>query len=164
MVLYKKAFPLGKGVSFFQYITALRKAYFPNFVLAFEKIPSTENYQAEIFFTAPLWKWGLANAFLGGVFLNKCKIQYFNNDEEYIILQASPSTWNLLASSLFVIAAFLFLLLILFTTITKGMLPKDIFLLVIFIVIWLTPLVSIYFRDKRLLDKIGSLAIVLNKK
>lgn len=161
MILYKRVFLLGKGISLFQYITALRRADFPNYVITIDKIPSTENYQAQIFFTAPLWKWGLANAFRGGVFLNKCKIQYAN-DEESFILQASPRTWNLVTGSIFVTSAFLFLLFLLFTVTTKSMLPKDIFLLVIFIAVWLTPLVSIYFRDKRLLDKIGSLAMELN--
>jgi hypothetical protein len=42
MVLYKKVFQLGKDVSFFEYITALRKKYFPNYVSTIDQIPSTE--------------------------------------------------------------------------------------------------------------------------
>jgi hypothetical protein len=68
MVLYKKVFPLGKDVSYLDYINTLRKRYFRNFVLTIDKIPATEIYQAELFFTAPLWRWGLANALLEGMY------------------------------------------------------------------------------------------------
>ena len=163
MVLYKKVFPLGQGISFFQYITAIRKSYFPNFVITLDKIPSTENYLAQIFFTAPLWRWGLANTFSDGVFLRKCFIQYVK-DEEYFVLQASPKIWNVLIASMYVIFAFLFLSFALFTIITTGIFSKDSFFLIVFMVLWLTPLALIYFRDKRLLDKMGSLAMEINQE
>ena len=163
MILYRKVFPLGKDISFFQYITAIRKSYFPNYVITIEKISSIDSYSAQVFFTAPLWRWAFANAFRDGVFLKKCTIQYFQG-EDYFSIQGSPRTWNLLAASIYVISAFSFLLFILFRTITTGMLPRDIILSVVFIVVCLTPLVSIYFRDKRLLDKIGSLATEPNQK
>jgi hypothetical protein len=162
MVLYKKVFPLGKEISFFQYITTIRKSYFPNFVVTVDKIPSTENYLAQVFFTAPLWRWGVANWFRDGVFLRKCTIQPFK-DEDYFILEGSPRTWNLLAAFMYVIVAFLFLSFVLFTIITTGIFTRDLFFLVLFTVAWLTPLILIYFRDKRFLDKIGSLAIELKQ-
>ena len=162
MILYKKVFPLGKGMSFFQYITAIRKSYFPNFVITLDKIPSTENYLAQIFFTAPLWRWGLANMFSDGVFLRKCIIQYVK-DEEYFILQASPRTWNLLIAPMYVIFAFLFLSFVLFTIITTDIFTRDVFFLIVITIAWLTPLALIYFRDKRLLDKMGSLALELEQ-
>ena len=162
MILYKKTFPLGKGISFFQYITAIRKSYFPNFVITLDKIPSTENYFAQIFFTAPLWRWGLANMFSDGVFLGKCIIQYVK-DEEYFILQASPKTWNVLIASMYVIFAFLFLSIVLSTTITTGIFTRDLFFLIVITIAWLTPLAFIYFRDKRLLNKMGSLAMEIKQ-
>ena len=94
MILYEKAFPLGKDISFLQYITALRKAYFPNFVLTIDRIPLTENYRGQIFFTAPLWRWGLANTFLEGVLLKECIIQY-STDETHFTIQASAKIVNL---------------------------------------------------------------------
>jgi len=163
MVLYKKVFPLGKDISFFQYITAIRKSYFPNFVITLDKIPSTENYLAQIFFTAPLWRWGLANMFSDGVFLRKCIIQYVK-DEEYFVLQASPRTSNVLVAAKYVIFAFLFLSLVLFMIITKDIFTRDLFFLIVIIAAWLTPLALIYFRDKHLLDKIGSLAMEINQE
>lgn len=94
MILYKKVFPLGKGVSFSLYINTLRRKYFPNYVLTIDNISSTENYRVQIFFTAPLWRWGLANAFLEGVLLKECTIQY-SNGENHLTLEASPKTGNL---------------------------------------------------------------------
>ena len=120
MILYEKAFPLGKDISFFQYITALRKGYFPNFVLTIDKISATENYQAPLFFTASsFWLWGFANAFHDGVFLNKCTIQYLE-DEESFILQASPKTTNLSLGSLYAILAILFFVFAIFMIATNG--------------------------------------------
>jgi hypothetical protein len=161
MVLYKKAFPLGKDISFFQYITALRKGYFPNFVLTVDKIPATENYQAELFFTASYWRWGLANMFLDGVFLRKCIIQYLE-DEEYFILQVSPETTNLfLVSIQFLFAILPFAIIMIITN--SDMSLNNIFGLVMFIIITLAPITSIYLRDKNFWNRVGSLGTELEK-
>lgn len=164
MVLYKKAFPLGKDISFFQYITALRKSYFPNFVLAVDKILATENYQAQLFFTtSSFWHWGFANAFLDGVFLNKCTIQYFK-DEEYFTLQASPKTENLFFTSIQVLSAILFIIFAIFMIATNGGISlNNIFGFAIIIIFMLAPLTSVYFRDKNFWDKVGSLGTELEK-
>ena len=164
MVLYKKIFPLGKDISFFQYITALRKAYFPNFVLTIDKMPPTENYQVLIFFTASLWRWGLASSFFhDGVFLRKCVIQYFK-DEGHVIFQASPTTRNLFIALFYVISAILFSVFVIFSIATNNSLSlNDIFGFVIVTIVMLAPLTLIYLRDKKLLDKIGSLGAELEK-
>jgi hypothetical protein len=163
MVLYKKAFPLGKDVSFLSYINTLRKEYFPNFVLTIDKIPSTESYQAQVFFTAPLWRWGLANAFLDGIFLKKCTIQYFK-DEEYYILQASAKTGNLFFVSIQVLSTILFSIFAIFMIATNGSMSlNNIFGFAIIIIVSLAPLISIYLRDKNFWDKVGSLGTELKK-
>jgi len=164
MVLYKKAFPLGKDISFYQYITALRKGYFPNFVLTVDKVSATENYQAQLFFTAPsFWRWGFANAFLDGVFLNKCTIQYLE-DEEYFILQVSPKTTNLFFASSYAILAILFLVFAIFMIATNGVVSLNTIVgFTITIIITLAPLTLIYLRDKKLWDKVGSLGTGLKK-
>src|SRR5690349_20469004 len=119
MVLYKKVFPLGKDISFFQYITTIRKSYFPNFVITLDKIPSTENYRAQTVFTAPSWHWGLANAFRDGVLLNECVIQY-SEGERYFTIQASPKTVNLFYASVYFIGAILLFFFLLFMIVTKN--------------------------------------------
>ena len=102
MVLYKRVFPLAENKSFWQYIAALRKGYFPNFVLTIDKIPSTENYRVLIFFTASYWRPGWRNGYYDRVFLKECTIQY-SEGERYYTLQASPSIRNLLFASVQII-------------------------------------------------------------
>jgi len=163
MVLYEKVFPLGKDISFLDYITLLRKKYFPNYVLTIDKIPSTENYQAQLFFTAPLWRWGLANGFLGGVLLNKCTIQYFKG-AEFFTLQASPKTGNLFIASFYVISSVVLLIFAPFMMIDKDTFSSNnIFTLTIIAALFLAPPILIYLRDKKLLDKVGSLGKELEK-
>src|ERR1043165_3660533 len=111
MILYKKTFPLGKGTSFWDYITALRKAYFPNFVLTVDKIPSTENYRVLIFFIASYWRMSWRNGYYERVLLKECTIQY-SEGERYFTLQAWPRVGNLLFASvqiLFAVAFFGFI-------------------------------------------------------
>ena len=163
MILYKKTFPLSKDISFFQYITALRKAYFPNFVITIDKMPPTENYLAQIFFTAPLWRWGLASSFRDGVYLKKCTIQYFK-DEGFIILQASPTTGNLFVALFYVISAILLFVFVLFTIDSNNIMSfNNIVTLAGITVLFLSPSILIYLRDKNLLDKVGSIGKELEK-
>jgi hypothetical protein len=163
MILYKKVFPLDEGISFSDYINALRKEHFPNFVLTIDRIPPTENYRAEIFFTAPLWKWGVANAFPEGVLLRECIIQY-PKEERYFTLQASPKTGNLVFVLFQSILALMFFVFGLLMAVTKdSMSLNDMFIFVIITILILAPSVSIYIRDANFLDKIGSLGTELEK-
>ncbi len=157
MMLYKKAFPLKQDMSFSDYINRLRKEYFPNFVLTIDKIPSTESYRAQIFFIAPLWKWGVANAFHEGVLLKECTIQE-SKDERCFTLQASAKATNLFLASFYVIfAILLFIFAFVMMAIKNTMSFSNIFILAIAIVIMISPSTLIYIRDKKLLDKVGSL-------
>lgn len=157
MILYKKTFPLGKGVTFFQYITALRKRYFPNFVITIDKIPSTENYRVQIFFVAPLWKWGWANSFRDGVLLRECTIQY-SNGERYFTFQVSAKPVNLFIASFQVLSAILIFVFSIFMMISKNTMSLDqLFILAIVTTFLLAPSAFIYRRDKKLLDKVGAI-------
>jgi len=163
MILYKKVFPLSKGISFLDYITVLRKMYFPNFVLTIDKIPLTENFRARIFFTAPLWKWGFANGFREGILLKECVIQS-SKDERHFTLQASVIGWDLIASFYIILPVLLFIFFLFFTITNKDTLSfNNLFYFVIFIVILSAPSTSTYLRDKKFLDKIGSIGTDLEK-
>jgi hypothetical protein len=163
MVLYKKVFPLGKGISFSDYMNAIKKKNFPNYVLTIDKIPSTENYRAQIFFTAPLWEWGLANALPEGVLLRECAIQYSKGDT-YFTLHASAKLVNLFFASIYVLLAILMFSFAVFMIGTNGSMSlNNIFGFVIIIILMLAPPVLIYLRDKKLLDKVGSLGTELQK-
>src|SRR5258706_11605895 len=155
MVLYKKVFPLGKGLSFLEYITALRKAYFPNYVITIDKIPSTENYRAQIFYTAPLRPLGLYGSYLERMLLKECTIQY-SKGERYFTLQASARTGNLFLASFQVLSTILiFVFAIFMIAINSSISLNNIFGFTIFIIVMLSPLALIYLRDKKLLDKVG---------
>jgi len=157
MILYKKVFPLGKGMSFSQYKTAIRKEYFPNFVVTIDKIPSTENYLAQIFFTASSWRWGWRNGYYERVFLKECTIQY-SEGERYFTLQASPRMGNLLLALVQVLFATSFFVFAIFTIVTNGGIPlNNIFGFSAGIILMLAPLIGTYLQDKKLLDKVGSI-------
>jgi hypothetical protein len=163
MILYKKIFPLDKGISFSQYITALRKAYFPNFVVTVDKILTTENYRALLFFTAPLWRWGWANVFYEGVLLKECLIQY-SEGERHFTIQASARTVNLFLASFYALGAILFFILAIVTIIiNSGMSLNNLFGFAAIITIMLAPLIGVYLRDKKLLDKAGSIGKELER-
>lgn len=163
MVLYKKVFPLGKGISFSQYITAIKKECFPNFVVTIDKILATENYRVQIFFTAQLWRWGFANAFREGVLLKECTIQ-LSEDEEYFTIQASPKAENLFFALFYITSGVLLFTFVLSTMIAHSTISfSNIFTLAIITIILLVPAISIYLRDKKLLDKVGYLGTEFEK-
>jgi hypothetical protein len=163
MVLYKKVFPLGEGVSFSDYINKVRKKNFPNYVLTIDKISSTENYQAQIFFVAPLWRWGSANAFLDGILLNRCTIQYLKDAEKFTLLASSKSS-NLFIASFYVICSIMLLFFVFFTMVEKDAFSfNNIFGIAIITILFLAPPLGIYLRDKKLLDEVGSLGTELEK-
>lgn len=157
MILYKKTFPLGNDITFYQYITAVRKEYFPNFVITVDKIQSTENYRVLIFFVASYWRSGWRNLYFERVFLKECIIQY-SIGEKHFTLQASPKTWNFLFALFQVLSAILFLVITIFAWVTDGRMSlNNIFGFAMAITFLLFPLTLTYLQDKKLIDKVGSI-------
>jgi len=157
MILYKKVFPLGNDITFYQYITALRKEYFFNFVITVDNIPSTENYRAQIFFVASDWHSGWRNGYYERVFLKECTIQY-SIGERCFTLQASPKAGNLLFALLQILSAISIFIVAIFTIVTNSDISLNNLLgFTTFIIIMLAPLILIYLQDKNLLDKVGSI-------
>jgi len=163
MILYKKSFPLGEGISFFSYIKALEKKRFPNYYLRIEKILSTTNYHATIVFTASYWRSSWRNGYYERVFLKECTIQH-SKDTGYFTLQASPKAGNLLFASLQILFPISYFVFEIFTIVTNGGISlNNIFGFAIVIIIMLAPLILIYLQDKNLLDKVGSIGKNLEK-
>src|SRR5687768_16921071 len=160
MILYKKSFPLGEGISFSGYIKALEKKRFPNYYLRIEKIPSTTNYHATMVFTVPNWEWGLRGPFIDGVLLKDCTIQY-SEGERHFTLQASPKAMNLFFASFQVIFSVFFVVVFSIITIKDTMSLNEMFIFAIAVIFFLTPSTSIYLQDKKFLDKVGSLGTEL---
>lgn len=163
MILYKRSFPLGEGVSFSSYIKAVEKKRFPHYYLRLEKIPSTTNYHATIIFTASYWRSGWRNSYYERVFLKECTIEY-SEDERYFTFQGSTKMGNLLFASVQVLFAISFFVFMIFTIVTNGGISlNNIFGFTIVIIFMLAPLVLIYLQDKNLLDKVGSIGKNLEK-
>jgi hypothetical protein len=157
MVLYKKAFPLGAGTSFSGYIKALGKKKFPNYYLRIEKIPSTTNYHGTLVFTVPNWEWGLRGAFIDGVLLKDCTIEY-SEAQKHFTIQASARTPNLiLAGTIVLFGIALFILdLFMFTTQNSAAF-QNITITTIVVVFMFIPPLWIYLHDKSFLDQVGFL-------
>jgi len=163
MVLYKKDFLLGKGVSFSSYIKAVEKKRFPNYYLRIEKIPSTTNYHATMVFTLRNWEWSLRGSFIDGVLLKDCTIQH-SEGEKHFTIQASARTANLFfASSMVICAIFLFVFGLIMMATNNSVSLNDISILTIVIIFMLVPSTSIYLQDKNFLDRVGSLGTEIEK-
>ena len=163
MILYKRSFPLGKGVSFSSYIKAVEKKRFPHYYMRLEKILSTTNYHATIIFTASYWRSGWRNGYYERILLKECTIQH-SKDEGYFTLQASSKVGNLLFASLQILFTIAFFGFMIFTIVANGgMSLNNIFGFAIVTIFMLAPLILTYIQDKNLLDKVGSLGIQLEK-
>lgn len=84
MQIYKKRFQLREGLSLSQYIQELNDAAFPPYVLVVEKTFEDKKYDLRpIFMIQPL-QWGVI-LFPGGMLINKCAIQFSNDEREFAL-------------------------------------------------------------------------------
>ncbi len=162
MLIYKKRFSLGKGLSFSSYIQKLDEIHFSHYTLIIEKIPATENYRLEMVFIFPIGQLGVVT-FPGGTLINDCKIKYSNNENEFTLL-GSIGTSNLVWTLFLSLPAVLAVSSMLFITFTKGISLVLIIVFAIVAILSLTSVTSTYFREKKLLDRIGSLGMELENK
>lgn len=151
MVLYKKAFPLGTGISFSGYIKTLGKKNFPNYYLRIEKIPSTTAYRGTLVFTLPNREWELRGPFIDGVLLKDCTIEY-SESQKHFTIQASARTPNLILAGTMVLFGIALLIPDLFLFTTQNILITTTVMLFMFI-----PPLWIYLHDKSFLDQVGFL-------
>ena len=160
MVLYRKVFPLGKGVSFVHYINSLEKANFPNCAFVIEKIEDREHYRAEVVWTASLFqRRGPRSFFFGGILLSECEI-FYSKGERNFTLQASPSLGNQIMISLFIFIAALFWGIALYSFFAdSGIYHNQSLLIVGVMALFLFEPTSVYLQDRKLLGKIGSIAM-----
>ena len=97
---------------------------------------------------------GLANAFFEGVLLKECVIQY-SEGERHFTIQASARAVNLFLALFYVIGAILLFIFALFMMTTKNTMSfNNIFTLAIITVLFASPSILTYLRDKKLLDKV----------
>jgi hypothetical protein len=156
MILYEKKFRLGDGVSLSRYINALDSMNFPPYTLLIHKIPGTNDFRIEILITRPVNLWGGNKSSTIRVLLNECTVKQLN-EEEFFVLQASAETGNLLMALFFVLTLVALFLMILLTTTTKAE-HRELFTFIFIIMLVLAPSRLTYFRERKFLDRIGSIA------
>jgi hypothetical protein len=156
MILYKKKFQLGSGVLFSDYIRSLDKIHFPPYTLLIRKMPASKDLQMEIAFTSPINPWGRLSSFDGQVLLKECTIKYLQGENSFV-LQASTGTGNFL-KALFFIGKVLFLLFMILSVMIFKDIYGDIFIFIFIILLFSPPSPLAYFRERSLLDRIGSIA------
>ena len=165
MILYEKKFRLSNGVSFSRYIKTLDELNFSPYTLLISEMPGTKDYRIEIEITdltKLFWNWH--NVFGGGVLFNECTVKH-SKGEQFFTLQASIGTGNFLMALIFAVFSLLFLLVILSTTITKGVSSfRDLFMAIIVALVLSAPATFTYIREKKLLDRIGTIGSQLKKK
>src|SRR4030095_3115385 len=133
MILYKKVFQLGKGVSFSRYIKSLDEKNFAPYVLLINKLSRPKNYHIEIVITDLAGFWGYINVFFGGVLFSECTVEQSTN-KKFFTLQASIERTNFLTGLFYVIPSFAFFLWMIYMVVTRG--PSgDLFLTTILVLL-----------------------------
>jgi len=163
MLRYEKQFPLGNGVSFYEFVNFLEEMYFVNYVVILEKTSSPNHYLIELITNIPIMSWGFENAVSGKVVLNKGEIIY-SPDSKYFTIRASAKGMNLFNIWLFFIMAILGCFAILYTMYTQGQPTIDMFIGMGLMFLPLVPYMPVYLRDKDILNRIGALGKTLEKK
>lgn len=165
MILYRKTFPLGKGVSFAQYIKALEDALIPGFAFAIEKTSSPEKYRAQLIYFYTLGHSGWRTGFtFGGVLLSECEILHSEGGDSFI-LQSSPTGINQFMFFSYLIAASVVFIsglvaFISYNTITF----QNMALLLLGTIVLSVPSIDLYRYDSKLLNKIGAIGMELGKE
>ncbi|MFZ5902969.1 MAG: hypothetical protein ACOYZ8_05410 [Chloroflexota bacterium] len=162
MLLYKKQFPLGEGISFSRFIHELGEKAFPPYVLVVEKIPGKTKHELRPIFMYHPGQWGLF-LFPGGMFLNNCEIQSSRSGKE-ITLSGSSTGWSLFMALFYAVFSLSFLLLAIFAVITKGIPASDFLSMLIVAIFVILPVLETFIREKKLLDKIGLFGREINKE
>jgi hypothetical protein len=165
MILYRKIFPLGEGVSFADYIKALEQEIIPSFAFIIEEASSTEKYRAKLkhiwSFGQSGWRTGFA---FGGVLLSECEILH-SEGERFFTLQASPTGINLFLFLAYLIGASLLFIFGFITFISyKTVTFQNIAILLLVTAVLSVPSIDLYRYDKKLLKKIGAIGMELGKE
>jgi hypothetical protein len=164
MILYRKDFPLGEGVSFAQYIKALEEETIPGFAFIFEKTSSPDRYRAKLSYIWSLGQPRWRKFAFGGVLLSECEILH-SEWERSFTLQASPMGINLFLFFMNLIIASLLFIFGLITFISYNTVTfQNIAILLLATFVLSAPSIDLYRHDKKLLNKIGSIGMEIGKK
>jgi hypothetical protein len=165
MILYRKDFPLRKGISFTDYIKALEQETIPSFAFIIEEASTTEKYRAKLIYTWSFGQSGMRTGFVfGGVLLSECEILH-SEGERFFTLQASPTGINLFMFLAYLIGASLLFIFGLITFISYNTVTfQNIAILLLVTAVLSIPSIDLYRYDKKLLNKIGAIGMEPGKK
>ena len=154
MLIYKKHFQLSEGLSVSSYIQELNDTAFPPYALAVEKTSAADRYRVRPIF---MFQPGQMRVFLfpGGMLFNDCIVQMSGGEREFIIT-GSIGALNLIFASLFILSAIFCLAFASFMAFTSGMSLTYFAVFVMLAIVSLAPVSSTFFREKKLLDLIGT--------
>jgi hypothetical protein len=162
IILYQKDFPLGEGVSFLDFLKALDEKYYVNYGIVIDKTPTNDKCRFELVTHVPVLQWGWENMFAGKVLLSEGEILYSKKSGHFTI-RAWSKGWNTVNAFLYAIMPLFLLPFGLYMTISRGHIG-DAILLIIILLLFASPVISIYLRDRDILNRIGSLGTTLENK
>lgn len=155
IVLYKKSFPLCKGLTFSRYMKILDELDFSPYAFLIKEVPLFGYYVLDLFFQHPIFpSFVPISPFSDFILLNKCTIRYSKDNQE-VSLEAGASL-----QSIFIFAVyFAMLILMIFVTFVDYHIIFVIFATLISIL-----LVAVVKRDLRRYQKMEAVAINSKKK
>ena len=162
MLIYKKIFQLREGLTFSNYIHELSDEAFPPYVLDIEKTLLENVYRLQPIFMFQPGQMGVI-LFPGGMLINDCIIEYSNDEREFTLL-GSIRGLNLIMGLLFIMPPLALFLFAFFWMFTAEMSSDNFIVFMLLTIVTLVPLTSTFFREKKLLDRIGLFGLVINKE
>jgi hypothetical protein len=158
MILYEKKFQLNSGVSFSHYIKSLDEMGFSPYILLISDIPYTTNFHIEVVITYPINLWGFHNVFSGGVLFSECTVKH-SIGENFFTLQGAVGMANLFIGLFYIVLSLFIIIMTFSSTSASGTFSPGAFIFfTILSFLPLLPVLSTYRREKRLLDRIGTVA------
>jgi hypothetical protein len=153
IVIYKKVFPLRKGLTFPRYMQIVNELDFSPYVFEIKKMALFEYYFLELLFNPlllplPVFRFPSINKFSALILLNKCTIRYSKRERE-ISLEAGTNIGNLLLYGSYIALAIITL---------YGTIITFSYILLIMTILISIYLVSIYNRDIQKYEKMISMA------
>ena len=164
MILYEKKFRLSNNVSFSHYIKSLDEMNFSPYTLLISEIPFTNDFRIEIEITNFITGyWGWHNVFSGGILFNECIVKHSKGDK-FFTLQGSIGTGNFLLVIFYIVIPLLFFCSILSMMFTKGTSIGNLFIAILVAAVLSGPAILTYIREKKFLDRIGSIGSELYRR
>ncbi len=155
--LYKRTFPLKKGLTFTRYLEILDEQNFSPYTVIINKISRNKSNMKIVitdYFTMMRLGWSSGGA-VGDVLFSEAIIK--KSGEKAFTIEASVGTGNLITIFFYAVLSIVFFVGILYIVVIKNLPLQNALVAPLILALVLYPLMSTYFRDRNLLNIIGSL-------